>query len=118
MNATEKGASLLLEIGENPVFISSVTKYEYLSYFSGKALEEEKRILRNLPIFSFNSDCADVAAEIYGNLKSRGMMIKQLDIMIASTCRKNNLILVTLDKHFSKIPGLPIKQFKAAELAM
>ena len=116
MDATEKGASLLLEIGENPVLISAVTRYEYLSYFTGKSLEEEKRILRNLPVIDFTSDCADVAVEIHNTLKAQGNIIKQSDIMIASTCKKNNLILVTLDEHFSRVPGLSIKRLKTGKV--
>ena len=53
MNATELGASILLKIGELPVAITPFTRYEYLYYFSGKKLEEEKRILRNLPVLEF-----------------------------------------------------------------
>jgi predicted nucleic acid-binding protein len=108
MNATETGAELLLKIGESPISITPFTRYEYLYSFSGKRLEQEKKILRNLPVLEFDSDCADLAVDIHNALKSKGKMINESDIYISALCKKHNLVMVTLDKHYKNIPGLKV----------
>ena len=111
LKPTELGAAILLEIGDSPVAISSVTRFEYLLYYSGKKLEEEKNVLRNLPVLDLTSDAADKSVDIEKLLRSKGKLINETDILIASICMVNNFSLVTLDKHFSNIPGLVIKKF-------
>ena len=110
LKATELGAKILLQIGELPVAISSITRFEYLLYFKSKKLQEEKKILTNLPVIEFTSKCADKAVEIYQHLKSKGKMINDRDILIAGSCIENNLVLVTLDKDFLRVPGLRVKK--------
>jgi tRNA(fMet)-specific endonuclease VapC len=112
LNATESGAEILLELGDSFVAISPFTRYEYLYNFKGKRLDEEKRILRNLPVLDFTSECVDKAIEVYQDLKSKGKMINESDIYISALCILNGLTLVTLDSHFERIGGLPVKLFK------
>jgi predicted nucleic acid-binding protein len=113
--ATETGAAVLLEIGENNVSISALTRYELLATRKGKKYEEMKLLLRNLPVLPYTTDCADTSAQIKSQLSAKGTPISYHDVHIAGTCIHNNLILVTLDNHFSNVPDLIIKKlsFKA-----
>jgi predicted nucleic acid-binding protein len=108
--ATQTGAAILLELGESNVAISALTRYELLATRQGKKFEEMKLLLRNLPVLPYCSDCADISAKIKSQLADKGKPIIYHDFHIAGTCIHNNLILVTLDKHFSNIPDLAVKK--------
>jgi predicted nucleic acid-binding protein len=111
LSATKTGAAVLLEIGESPVAISAVTRYELLATRKEKKFEEMKKLLQNLPVISYDEKCADKSAELKSNLSAKGKTISYNDVYIAGTCMHNNLILVTLDKHFKNIPGLAVRSF-------
>jgi len=110
LSASNTGAAALLEIGDNPVAISALTRYELLASRQGKKFEEMKRLLTNIPILPYTQECADISAGIKSKLDSKGKTIGYHDIHIAGTCLRNNAVLVTLDKHFVNVPGLVVKK--------
>ena len=55
----------------------------------------------------------DEAAEIYVNLKLRGALIEDADILIAAVAKTRNFILVSDDSHFQRITGLSIENWLA-----
>lgn len=60
-------------------------------------------------IYGLNQKIAQEFGNLRKNLKQRGEIIEDLDIMITATCMVYNLSLVTLNKkHFSRIKGLDI----------
>ena len=60
-------------------------------------------------VYSLNQEIAQRFGQIRANLKRRGQIIEDLDILIAATCLANNLILITENqKHFRRIKGLEI----------
>lgn len=60
-------------------------------------------------IYTVDLEVAKTFAKIRIDLKKRGEIIEDIDILIAATCIVNNLSLVTANvKHFSRIPGLQI----------
>ncbi|KKP61451.1 MAG: putative ribonuclease VapC [Candidatus Levybacteria bacterium GW2011_GWA2_37_36] len=59
--------------------------------------------------YGLNQKIAQEFGSLRKNLKQRGEIIEDLDIMIAATCLVYNLSLVTLNKrHFSRVKGLDI----------
>lgn len=61
---------------------------------------------------SFDASCAAVAAEIYQDLKSRGILIETDDILIAATAISHDLRFATINrKHFERIPNLKLVSF-------
>ena len=48
----------------------------------------------------------DEAAEIYADLKRKGRLIGDADILIASLARIGDYIVVSDDTHFDRVPGL------------
>ncbi len=57
----------------------------------------------------FDFDSAGIAAEIYRDLKKRGLLIEIKDILIASIAMKHKLRLVTNNKKdFGRISGLQL----------
>ena len=46
------------------------------------------------------------AGELLGDLRMKGTSIPSTDALIATICLRAGLSLLTLDKHFQRIPGL------------
>ena len=85
---------------------TSVSAYELLRGFnSPKTIE----FLEKFIILEFNKQAAVESAKIYSELKNKGQMINNSDIMIAGIVKANQGRLYTLDKDFSKISSLDAK---------
>jgi len=60
-------------------------------------------------ILSFNDRCAEIAADIYKNLKEKHQLIGTDDILIAATTIRNEYKLESLNtKDFSRIPDVQL----------
>ncbi|ADI13971.1 type II toxin-antitoxin system VapC family toxin [Truepera radiovictrix] len=56
----------------------------------------------------------DVAASIYQDLRSRGTLLEDADILIAAVALANGATLATRNlKHFSRIEGLKLESWEA-----
>jgi predicted nucleic acid-binding protein len=53
----------------------------------------------------------DKASEIYANLKRRGRLLPDADILIAAVAMTYNLTLVTADSHFDRIEDLKVENW-------
>ena len=70
-------------------------------------LREPEMIRKNFQVLPIVNDWARDYAEIRHALTSKGIIIGDMDILIAVTARHHGLTLVTHNtKHFSKIPGI------------
>ena len=60
-------------------------------------------------IYGLDKDISKDFGQIRSHLKSKGNVIEDMDILIASTCIANNLTLITANpRHFSRIPSLQV----------
>jgi len=83
-----------------------------ISNRSKENLDELKKIINNLNVFSFDYKASDEASSIFADLKKMGKRIGIKDILIAGICRSNKLDLITKNvKHFENIKGLKIEGF-------
>ncbi len=101
----KKNPTLLKTIKAEELFTTTVTKYELLvgALFYGKKEKDfVDKIISALKIVSVE-ESIELAAEISAKLMKKGKKINDFDILIAATCIKNDLVLVTSDKDFSKI---------------
>ena len=104
-----------LNIQSENIFISAMTKAELLigsKNLKGKRAVNSLKVIEEfigfITVVPFDSDCADIFADISFSLKKRCAVIGDADIIIASTAIKNNSTLVTHNqKHFSRIKNLP-----------
>jgi tRNA(fMet)-specific endonuclease VapC len=108
-NVVEKLDKYLQEFGF--VNISVVTYYEVLNglYFKdakGQLAKFEQFVELN-QVLPLTDEIAKKAAEIYANLRKKGMTVGHNDMMIACTAIINNMTLVTNNtKHYEKIDDL------------
>jgi predicted nucleic acid-binding protein len=69
-------------------------------------------LLERFVILDFGDDALDETVKVYKNLREKGKLINELDIMIAGIAAANNKTLITKDKDFlnlesNKIVVLP-----------
>jgi len=82
---------------------------------TGKSLHKKENTKRiddlaaSSAVLGCNLDTAREYGRIKGRLKQKGTPIPENDTWISALANQQNLILVTRDKHFSKIEGLDIQ---------
>jgi len=98
------------------VFINGISYYETKRGLlavnaTGKLaiFDQICKILRIL--FLGNKRIFDRASQIYADLKQRGELIKDADILIAAMALTTNLILVSDDTDFQRIGGLTLENW-------
>lgn len=106
-DVTDKGAK---------IFLSIVTDYEIQrGLFAVNATTQLKNyeILRQQYqlLWIDNLEISKIAAEIHADLKQKGQIIQDADILIAATAIVNNLTVVTGDNHFLRISNLKVENW-------
>ncbi len=109
-------AEKLISLGEGSCCLSEITVYELLfgAYNSQRKASEIKKVkdfLLRFPIITL-MDSADEYASVKVDLRSKGIMIDEFDLIIASAAMAKKLILVTDNlKHFLRIEGLKVENW-------
>jgi len=107
--------TLIEEKGEI-VATTIVTVYEllkgaYLSHMWEQNLAKVTDSIGNLQILDLTFNACEEAAKIYRELKNKGSIVGEFDILIAAITRANHEELVTRDEHF-KLLLLPSNLLK------
>lgn len=87
---------------------SIITYYEIVSGLKHRDAHNQLTLFLEFAaqntILPLTQDVANVAAEVYADLRKRGQPIDDIDLLIAGTAIANGLILVTENrKHFDRI---------------
>jgi len=95
------------------IFISFVTLCElYKGAFSFFKPEEKIKdidnFIANFQIIEIDKKACKEYGKIYSELKKKGSLFNDFDLIIASIVKVNDLILVTHDRHFENI-GIKIE---------
>lgn len=82
-------------------------------YFSGYAKDDKiksfSKFIESIKILEVDMPIASLFAKLRGDLRRKGELIDNFDLLIASTCVTKGLILVTGNvKHFKRIKDLKI----------
>lgn len=101
-------------LAEHGVFtISIITRYEVLRGLRAKRAVAQQAAFDRLcgasEVLPLTDDVIGKAAEVYADLKTRGALIGDGDILIGATALVNGLRIVTdNEEHFRRIPGLAV----------
>jgi len=112
LNGNEALKKRVEKIGVYSLAVSnSVLAELYFGAYNSKKVEENlKRIelfKKNLTVLSDSEESAKEFGKIKANLKSKGKIIEDFDILIASISIANHCILITNNtEHFSRIDNL------------
>jgi tRNA(fMet)-specific endonuclease VapC len=85
-----------------------------------KQLRLFNELLGRCPVGPISQAVFEAAVDIYVDLKSKGRICDDMDILIAAWCKAYGLTLVTsntkrtLSAHFGNIPGLALADWSAA----
>lgn len=108
----------LLNTIEGELFSSYICLAElYEGVYRVRNTEEMGRVVINFfttlsGIYGIDGDIAKKFGEIRADLKKKGQIIEDLDLLLVATCLVNNLTLITFNKkHFSHIDNLRLYQF-------
>ena len=90
-------------VGDGKLSLTVINQYELLRGLVPDKGEERERLLEflsSLVVHGFSEKEINYSTEIYSELKERGKLINELDIMIAGISLANNEKLLTRDNDF------------------
>ena len=95
----------------NNITMNPITYYEIcrglLTVKSQNKLQTFKEICEIFGVVEFSKDVMDIAADIYVDLRQKGEIVEDADIIIAAISIHKGYTLVTNnEKHFNRIKGL------------
>lgn len=108
--------TLLEDLQHEGLEMSLVTYAElYEGIYFGSDRPAAERVLRQLlqfvTVLPLDLQIMERFAILRGELRRQGLMIGDLDAMIAATALHHNLTLVTRNaRHFTRVPGLQLHQ--------
>lgn len=105
----------VLDQGGN-IFISVITDYEinrglFASHAIKKSIIYETLRKQYRMLWLDDLRISEKAAEIYADLKQRGQLIQDADILIAATALCADFTVVSDDEHFTRIPALAVENW-------
>ncbi len=111
----------ILALGPEPLAISTLSLAELHFGAVGSARPEANReriaaFVHELPTLSFDDVCAEHFGRIKATLAGAGQPIPDFDVAIAATAFAHGRVLVSSDRHMSRIQGLPLEDWTSGEL--
>ena len=80
--------------------------------FQGVRSERERLLLKDvfkgIPYIDMNTDTWMNAAALSKRIRSKGVTLPPSDILIGQIAIENNLMVLSLDEHFKKIPDVQL----------
>lgn len=100
----------------NKIVFNPISYYEVyrgLKYIeSQKKLDEFKSLCESFGMLEIKIDTFELAAKYYVELKKAGKIIEDADLLIASNCIINDVVLITNNvKHFERINELKFENW-------
>jgi tRNA(fMet)-specific endonuclease VapC len=97
-----------LEDEGDPISTTIITAYEllkgaYLSHSSEETLSKVTDALSDIQVLDLTYNACEEASKIYRDLKKKGRMVGEFDILIAAIARTNGQTLISRDEHFELI---------------
>lgn len=118
LGGRSQAVQLLANLAGQGLQISLVTYGEIYEgiYFSRDPKASERiftRFLQTVPVVPLSKPILRRFARVRGNLRSKGRLIPDADLLIAATALQHNLSLVTRNvRDFQRVPGLVLYSSK------
>lgn len=107
------GDSKVVEVFDrlDNIYVSSITAGElFYGAFKSTRIKENLKLFSDFfvdyPILEIDYNTAEIYGKIKAQLVKKGINIPENDLWISSIAIQNNLILFTMDNHFTNIEGL------------
>jgi tRNA(fMet)-specific endonuclease VapC len=100
----------LLEEKDEEVATTIISAYEllrgaYISTNPEKNIAEVKELLSNIEVLDLTLHACEQASKIYRDLRRKGCLIGEADVLIAGIAQARAKTIVTRDAHFNLIQG-------------
>jgi tRNA(fMet)-specific endonuclease VapC len=100
-----------LEENNNQISTTIISAYEllrgaYISSNPEKNLAEVRELLSNIQVIDLTLQSCEEASKIYRDLRKKGCLIGEYDILIAGIAKTLADIVLTRDAHFKLVQGL------------
>ncbi len=105
-------ANKILKVDNKAISTTIISHSElFFGVYNSSHIEKNHKLitgfLDRISIFPYDENASHKFGEIKAKLKSKGQLIADLDLMIASICIAQNATLVTNNsRHFEKVPHL------------
>ena len=104
----------------NRVTLNAISYFECRRGLVAVSATKQLKTLQNLAerggILMLNREGLDIACDLYADLRKKGQLIEDADLLIAATALTHNSILVTDNTdHFQRIPNLQIENWIASK---
>jgi tRNA(fMet)-specific endonuclease VapC len=115
LNGRKEAVDLLASIDQEDLAISQVTYGEiYEGIYFGRDPRRYERafrdVLRAVDVLPLSQTIWRRFARLRGDLRHKGQLIADLDLLIAATALQHDCLLVTRDRrHFERIPQLQLQ---------
>ena len=111
LNGREQAIEVLSPILDHGVAISIITYAELFEGVSDLPGTDPRRgsldaMAEKFDVIGVDDETARVFGRLRSDLRRRGQRIPDLDCLIAATALRHDLVLVSRDKHFDRVPGL------------
>lgn len=70
-----------------------------------------KRLMEQIRVWPLDIEASHAYGDLYRELKAKGRVLSQVDMMIAAFARQNRLVVVTTDRDFDAIPDVPTENW-------
>ncbi|HOC52661.1 MAG TPA: PIN domain-containing protein [Caldisericia bacterium] len=105
-----------VQIEGKEILINAISYYEIkrglLSTNATKQLEKFEQLCKIFGLALLdNKEIFDIASLIYKDLKQKGKIIEDADILIASISLNGNFILISADNDFNRIKNLRVENW-------
>jgi len=102
-----------LQDGGQRISTTMITAYELLkgAYLSSRADENLLKVresISNLEVLGLSFGAAEEASRIHKELRDRGKLVGEFDVLIAGIVKFHDEQLVTRDEHFKAIRGMKL----------
>ena len=100
-----------LEEKDDQVSTTIISAYEllrgaYISSSPDKNLAEVQELLSNIEVLDLTLQACEEASKIYRDLRKKGCLIGEDDVLIAGIAQARAKAIVTRDSHFKLIQGI------------
>jgi len=121
LNGDERIRGKVRKIGLYSVSICNATLGElYFGAYCSKRVEANIKKIHafagNVGTYSDSQESSEIFGRFKADLKNKGQMIEDFDLLIASIAQANNCVLVTNNRsHFERMEGLAIENWLDAQ---
>jgi tRNA(fMet)-specific endonuclease VapC len=70
-----------------------------------------RRLLRKVRVWPIDESTARIYGDIHFDLRNRGRVLSQVDMMLAALARQMKLTIVTSDQDFAALPDIPTENW-------